>query len=148
MGIKTKNNSNHVSTTTLIFTHKTLKRSFSNHILIQDLIKIEDAVFNGIYRNEQGSLQRGCHVWAGGVLRAVGHRSYAIEIAFSCYLCLQFCILHPHRFDFKGPKQMMSFPNYVYIKKQRGRVSAGFVQVTQVPGRPGFAGPTPRRVFT
>jgi len=148
MGIKTENNSNHVSTTTLIFTHKTLKRSFSNHILIQDLIKIEDAVFNGIYRNEQGSLQRGCHVWAGGVLRAVGHRSYAIEIAFSCYLCLQFCILHPHRFDFKGPKQMMSFPNYVYIKKQRGRVSAGFVQVTQVPGRPGFAGPTPRRVFT
>jgi len=43
---------------------------------------------------------------------------------------------------------MMSFPSYVYIKKQRGRVSAGFVQVTRVPGRPGFAGPTPRRVFT
>jgi len=37
----------------------------------------------------------------------------------------------------------------VYVKK-RGRVSAGFTRVARVdpPGRPGFAGPTPRRVFT
>ncbi|KAJ6926190.1 hypothetical protein NC651_010584 [Populus alba x Populus x berolinensis] len=62
---------------------------------MQDLIKTEDVVFNGICMNEQGSLQRGCHVWGGGVLRAIGYRSYAIEISFSCYLCLQFCILHP-----------------------------------------------------
>ncbi|KAJ6947397.1 hypothetical protein NC651_001936 [Populus alba x Populus x berolinensis] len=59
---------------------------------MQDLIKTGDAVFNGIYMNEQGSLRRGCRVWGGGVLRAQEH---AIEIAFSCYLCLQFCILHP-----------------------------------------------------
>ncbi|KAJ6990487.1 hypothetical protein NC653_018905 [Populus alba x Populus x berolinensis] len=83
MDIRTENNNNHASTTTLIFMHKTLKRSFSNHVLMQDLIKTEDVVFNGIYMNEQGSLQRGCRVWGGGVLRAVGHRSYAIEIAFS-----------------------------------------------------------------
>ena len=50
-GIKTENNINHTSTTTLIFTHRTLKRSFSNHVLMQDLIKTVDAVFNGIYRN-------------------------------------------------------------------------------------------------
>ncbi|KAJ6865295.1 hypothetical protein NC651_035770 [Populus alba x Populus x berolinensis] len=52
MGIRTENNSNHASTTTLIFTHKTLKRGFSNHVLMQDLIKTGDAVFNGIYMNE------------------------------------------------------------------------------------------------
>jgi gamma-glutamylaminecyclotransferase len=39
-------------TTTLIFTYGTLKRGFSNHVLMQDLIKIGDVVFNGIYRNE------------------------------------------------------------------------------------------------
>jgi len=136
MDIKTENNSNHASTTTLIFTHKTLKRSFSNHVLIQDLIKTEDVVFNGIYRNEQGSLQRRCRVWVGGVLWVVGHKSYAIEIAFSCYLCLQFCILYLYHFDFKGPKQTMSFLGYVYIKKQRDRVSAGFVRVVRVSSRP------------
>jgi gamma-glutamylaminecyclotransferase len=100
MGIKTENISNHASTKTLIFTHKTLKRGFSNHVLMQDLIKTGDVVFNGIYRNEQGSLRRGCRVWGRGVLRAVRHRSYAIEIAFSCYLCLQFCILHPSSASF------------------------------------------------
>jgi gamma-glutamylaminecyclotransferase len=52
MGIEIENNSNRASTTTLIFTYGTLKRGFSNHVLIQDLIKIGDAVFNGIYRNE------------------------------------------------------------------------------------------------
>jgi hypothetical protein len=64
---------------------------------MQDLIKTGDAGFNGIYKNAQGSLRRGCHVWGGGVLLAVGHMSYAIEfeIAFTCYLYLQFCILHP-----------------------------------------------------
>jgi len=152
MGIKTENISNHASTTMLIFMHKTLKRGFSNHVLMQDLIKIGDIVFNGIYRNEQGSLQRGCRVWGGGVLRAVGQRSYTIEIAFSCYLCLQFCILHLHRFDFKRPKRTTLFPGYVYIKKQRGQVSAGFIRVIgfliDPRGRPGFAGSTPRRVFT
>ena len=127
MGIKTENISNHASTKTLIFTHRTLKRGFSNHVLMQDLIKTGDAVFNGIYRNEQGSLQRGCRVWDGGVLRAVRHRSYAIEIVFSCYSVCNFAsfILHLHRFDFKRPKRTTSFPGCVCIKKQRGRVSAG-----------------------
>jgi gamma-glutamylaminecyclotransferase len=135
-GIKTENNSE----TTLIFTHRTLKRSFSNHVLMQDLIKTRDAGFNGIYKNAQGSLRRGCHVWGGGVLLAVEHMSYAIEfeIVFTCYLYLQFCILHPHphphRFDFKRPKPTTSFPGCVYTKKQRGRVSVGFVRVARVPG--------------
>jgi gamma-glutamylaminecyclotransferase len=62
MHIRTENNSNHASMTTLLFTHRTLKRGFSNHVLMQDLIKTRDAVFNGIYRNEQGSLRRGCRV--------------------------------------------------------------------------------------
>jgi len=138
MGIRTENNSNHASMTTLIFTHRTLKRGFSNHVLMQDLIKTGDAVFNGIYRNEQGSLQRGCRVWDGGVLRAVRHRSYAIEIAFSCYFVCNFAsfILHLHRFDFKRPKRTTSFPGCVCIKKQRGWVSAGFVRVARVlPGQ-------------
>jgi gamma-glutamylaminecyclotransferase len=52
MGIKIENNSNRASTTMLIFTYGTLKKGFSNHVLIQDLIKTGDAVFNGIYRNE------------------------------------------------------------------------------------------------
>jgi gamma-glutamylaminecyclotransferase len=52
MGIEIENNSNRASTTTLIFTYGTLKKGFSNHVLIQDLIKTGDAVFNGIYRNE------------------------------------------------------------------------------------------------
>ncbi|KAJ7012513.1 hypothetical protein NC653_002536 [Populus alba x Populus x berolinensis] len=77
MGIRTKNNNNHASTTTLIFTDRTLKRGFSNHVLMQDLIKTGYVVFNGIYMNEQGSLRRGCRVWGGGVLRAY----YAIFIS-------------------------------------------------------------------
>jgi gamma-glutamylaminecyclotransferase len=52
MSIKIENNSNRASTTTLIFTYGTLKRGFSNHVLMQDLIKTRDVVFNGIYRNE------------------------------------------------------------------------------------------------
>jgi len=44
--------------------------------------------------------------------------------------------LHLHRFDFKRPKPTTSFPGCVYTKKQRGRVSVGFVRVTRVPGRP------------
>ena len=52
MGIEIENNSNRASTTMLIFTYGTLKKGFSNHVLIQDLIKTGDAVFNGIYRNE------------------------------------------------------------------------------------------------
>jgi hypothetical protein len=35
-----------------------------------------------------------------GVEVYYGHRSYAIEIAFFCYLCLQFCILHPSSASF------------------------------------------------
>jgi gamma-glutamylaminecyclotransferase len=52
MGIEIENNSNRASITTLIFTYGTLKRGFSNHVLMQDLIKTGDAVFNGIYKNE------------------------------------------------------------------------------------------------
>ncbi|KAJ6885872.1 hypothetical protein NC651_026512 [Populus alba x Populus x berolinensis] len=52
MSIEIENSSNCASTTTLIFTHETLKRGFSNHILMQDLIKTGEAVLNGIYRNE------------------------------------------------------------------------------------------------
>lgn len=48
MGIEAENNNNRAST--LIFTYGTLKRGFSNHVLMQDLIKTGDAVFNGIYR--------------------------------------------------------------------------------------------------
>jgi gamma-glutamylaminecyclotransferase len=136
MGIRTENNNNHASTTMLIFTQRTLKRGFSNYFLMQDLIKTGDAVFNGIYRNEQGSLQRGCRVWGGGVLRAIGHRSYAIEIVFSCYLCLQFCILYPSSFicivlTLKGENKRRRFPAvYVYKKKR-----SGFSRVC--PGRSG-----------
>ncbi|KAJ6955696.1 hypothetical protein NC652_006953 [Populus alba x Populus x berolinensis] len=36
----------------LIFTYRTLKKGFSNHVLMQDLIKTRDVIFNGIYRNE------------------------------------------------------------------------------------------------
>jgi hypothetical protein len=57
-------------------------------------------------------------------------------------------ILHLHRFDIKRPKRTTSFPGCVYTKKQRGRVSAGFVRVAWVRGWPGFAGSTPQRVFT
>jgi gamma-glutamylaminecyclotransferase len=37
-GIETESNSNRASTTMLIFTYGTLKRGFSNHVLMQDLI--------------------------------------------------------------------------------------------------------------
>ena len=51
-------------------------------------------------------------------------------------------ILHLHRFDFRRPKRTTSFPGCVCIKKQRGWVSAGFVQVARVSGQPGFTRPT------
>ena len=156
MGIKKENISNHASTTTLIFTHRTLKRGFSNHVLMQDLIKTGDAVFNGIYRNEQGSLRRGFRVWGRGVLRAVRHRSYAIEIAFSCYLCLQFCILHPSSFicivlTLKGQNERRRFLDVcvcvcvcLYIYKKRPGLSrvclgrpAGSIGFRRVLLRPG-----------
>jgi hypothetical protein len=53
------------------------------------------------------------------------------------YLCLQLqqlCIVHLRRLT------------SLYIKKG-GRVSAGFTRVARVPGRPGFTGPTLKRVF-
>ncbi|OMO96666.1 AIG2-like protein [Corchorus olitorius] len=36
--------------TNLIFTYGTLKRGFSNHVLLQDLMRTGDAVFKGTYR--------------------------------------------------------------------------------------------------
>ena len=62
-----------------------------------------------------------------------GHRSYGLKLLFFNYV-LFVC-------------------NYavftvMYIYKTRGRVSARFARVVRVPGRPGFAGPTLRRVFT
>ncbi|KAJ6744127.1 hypothetical protein OIU79_030443 [Salix purpurea] len=51
MGIEVEINCNRTSkTTTLIFTYGTLKRGFSNHVLMQDLIKSGDAVLCGVYR--------------------------------------------------------------------------------------------------
>ncbi|KAJ4849546.1 hypothetical protein Tsubulata_042058 [Turnera subulata] len=41
------------TTTTLVFTYGTLKRGFSNHVLMQDLIRTGDAVFKGAYRTHQ-----------------------------------------------------------------------------------------------
>ncbi|GMI94245.1 hypothetical protein like AT3G02910 [Hibiscus trionum] len=38
------------SCTTLIFTYGTLKQGFSNHVLLQDLIRTGDAVFKGSYQ--------------------------------------------------------------------------------------------------
>ncbi|XP_010549850.1 PREDICTED: putative gamma-glutamylcyclotransferase At3g02910 [Tarenaya hassleriana] len=38
------------ATKTLVFTYGTLKRGFSNHVLMQDLIRSGDASFRGIYR--------------------------------------------------------------------------------------------------
>ncbi|KAK8565044.1 hypothetical protein V6N13_020167 [Hibiscus sabdariffa] len=38
------------SCTTLIFTYGTLKRGFSNHVLLQDLMRTGDAVFKGTYQ--------------------------------------------------------------------------------------------------
>ncbi|CAH8309849.1 unnamed protein product [Eruca vesicaria subsp. sativa] len=38
------------SKTTLVFTYGTLKRGFSNHVLMQDLIKSGDASFKGVYQ--------------------------------------------------------------------------------------------------
>ena len=37
----------------LIFTYGTLKRGFSNHVLLQDLIRTGDAAFVGVYRTAQ-----------------------------------------------------------------------------------------------
>ncbi|CAA7038524.1 unnamed protein product [Microthlaspi erraticum] len=36
--------------TTLVFTYGTLKRGFSNHVLMQDLIRSGDASFKGVYQ--------------------------------------------------------------------------------------------------
>ncbi|XP_054813741.1 putative gamma-glutamylcyclotransferase At3g02910 [Prosopis cineraria] len=38
---------------TLIFTYGTLKRGFSNHVLLQDLIRSGDAAFVGVFRTSQ-----------------------------------------------------------------------------------------------
>ncbi|KAG7575766.1 Gamma-glutamylcyclotransferase AIG2-like [Arabidopsis thaliana x Arabidopsis arenosa] len=38
------------TTTTLVFTYGTLKRGFSNHVLMQDLIRSGDASFKGVYQ--------------------------------------------------------------------------------------------------
>ncbi|XVF06842.1 hypothetical protein REPUB_Repub06bG0085800 [Reevesia pubescens] len=38
------------SCTNLVFTYGTLKRDFSNHVLLQDLMRTGDAVFKGTYR--------------------------------------------------------------------------------------------------
>ncbi|PPR99019.1 hypothetical protein GOBAR_AA21659 [Gossypium barbadense] len=38
------------SCTSLIFTYGTLKRGFSNHVLLQDLMRTGDAVFKGSYQ--------------------------------------------------------------------------------------------------
>ncbi|XP_010558617.1 PREDICTED: putative gamma-glutamylcyclotransferase At3g02910 [Tarenaya hassleriana] len=38
------------ATTTLVFTYGTLKRGFSNHVVMQDLIRSGDASFRGVYR--------------------------------------------------------------------------------------------------
>ncbi|XVE90398.1 hypothetical protein DITRI_Ditri20bG0074500 [Diplodiscus trichospermus] len=38
------------SCTNLIFTYGTLKRGFSNHVLLQDLMRTGDAVFKGTYQ--------------------------------------------------------------------------------------------------
>jgi len=74
-----------------------------------------------------------------------------IEIVFSLIrfsLSLQSCMFNCSSssfWPFKRPKQRR-FKAF-YIKKKRDRVSAGFALVTRVPGRPGFAGSTPHRVF-
>jgi hypothetical protein len=78
-----------------------------------------------------------------GVEMYYGHRSYAIEIAFSCYLCLQFnlhpssfiCVLSQNFWYFKRPQRMTSF-TAMYIYKKRDRVSIRFARVTRVsPGQ-------------
>ncbi|CAN7112951.1 unnamed protein product [Brassica rapa subsp. narinosa] len=38
------------TTTTLVFSYGTLKRGFSNHVLMQDLIRSGDASFKGVYQ--------------------------------------------------------------------------------------------------
>ncbi|CAN8260601.1 unnamed protein product [Cochlearia groenlandica] len=38
--------------TTLVFTYGTLKRGFSNHVLMQDLIRSCDASFKGVYQTQ------------------------------------------------------------------------------------------------
>jgi len=56
------------------------------------------------------------------------HKSYSIEIVFSCYLCLQFCILHPSFASFwvktvdilKGQNKRRHFQLCIYIKKRPG----------------------------
>ncbi|KAK8713198.1 hypothetical protein V6N13_148420 [Hibiscus sabdariffa] len=44
MGVENSNCTN------LVFTYGTLKRGFSNHVLLQDLMRTGDAVFKGTYR--------------------------------------------------------------------------------------------------
>lgn len=41
------------TTTTLVFTYGTLKRGFSNHVLMQDLIRSGDASFKGVYQTSE-----------------------------------------------------------------------------------------------
>ncbi|KAG2318285.1 hypothetical protein Bca4012_069387 [Brassica carinata] len=41
---------NTAKTTTLVFSYGTLKRGFSNHVLMQDLIRSGDASFKGVYQ--------------------------------------------------------------------------------------------------
>lgn len=51
MGHETMTTAKAITTTTsLVFTYGTLKRGFSNHVLMQDLIRSGDASFKGVYQ--------------------------------------------------------------------------------------------------
>lgn len=50
MGHETMTPAKPTTTTTLVFTYGTLKRGFSNHVLMQDLIRSGDASFKGVYK--------------------------------------------------------------------------------------------------
>ncbi|KAL1211443.1 putative gamma-glutamylcyclotransferase [Cardamine amara subsp. amara] len=50
MGHETMTTAKVTTTTTLVFTYGTLKRGFSNHVLMQDLIRSGDASFKGVYQ--------------------------------------------------------------------------------------------------
>ncbi|XP_010485623.1 PREDICTED: putative gamma-glutamylcyclotransferase At3g02910 [Camelina sativa] len=50
MGLETMTPAKQTTTTTLVFTYGTLKTGFSNHVLMQDLIRSGDASFIGVYK--------------------------------------------------------------------------------------------------
>jgi hypothetical protein len=87
-----------------------------------------------VKRNKSLTLLKESRVFYSTALRDWNCFSLIMFSLFAIVAILHQCIVHLRRLTF------------MHIKK-RGRVSAGFTRAGRVPGRPGFTGRTPRRVF-